>query len=162
MASHLHGRLALIAALVAGSTSCSAELDRRPFEALDAGRALDGREGLELYAPAAREAVLKGLEEQARYWGRGPEGTAELEELLAGHDASTEAGRAALHAALSAFVGRHAVMTETEMRPGLHELVVDGDAARAYHIGHNPGGEFREEVRFVRLDGRWFMTVPDR
>lgn len=136
-----------------------APVDDGLFAALVEERAPDGREGLDVYAPEDRDVVLNRLEEEARAWSRGPDATAELDGLLSSHDPSTDAGRSALFVALRAFVARNAVMTETHMLPGLHELRVDGDRASAYRIGENPGGEFRERVEFVRLNGSWYRTA---
>ena len=131
----------------------------RPFEALIEGQSLDGREGLELFAPSAWEQALQSAEDEARYWGRGAAPSAELEQILAHHDSSEE-GRIALYSELSAFTQRHLGMTETWMRPGLQVLQIDGDQATAQQIGENPGGKFRVELHFVRIDGQWYRDLP--
>ena len=143
-----------------GSEQLDDVVDTDPIHALAEGSATDGRTGLELYAPDARSAVVDASIEQARYWGRAPEGEAELEALLASSDRSTPEGEQALYVALGEFLGRHMVFTETAMQPGLHDLEVDGDRATGYRIGHNPGGEFREPVEFVRVDGHWYFAGP--
>lgn len=164
-----HRRLAVsrqlavsIGAVLLGLCSCSSQPAVVPdvFQALSEGRSLDGREGLELYAPEARAAALEQVERGARYWAPGSEATAELEELLASQDATTESGRIALYAALSSFLEQHLVFTESEVLPGLRGLKVEGDEATAYRMGHNPGGEFREDLRFVRIEGLWYLAAP--
>lgn len=152
--------LAVVAALAACAETSHTPVDDRPFVALVEGRALDGREGLEVYAPEARGAVLEDLEAEARYWAGDPEATAELERLLADGDPASEADESARYLALQSFVARNAVMTETHMFPGLRDLRVDGDRASAVRVGENPGGEFRERVRFVRVDARWYRAAP--
>ncbi len=128
------------------------------FEALVEGQALDRRDGLERYAPDARAAALESLIEEVRYWGRGPDEQDRLEQLVQRHG-DTEAGRIALYRDLLDFRAEVAVFTETHWLPGLRDLAFDGDSATAYRVGENPGGEFREKVRFVRIGATWYLDA---
>jgi hypothetical protein len=154
---------ALLLALALTGTACTAGASSAaPVAALEAlvdGTSLDGRTGLDVYAPDARAAAVESAIRQARYWGRSPDESARLEALLARH-ASTDEGRRALYRDLLAFNDEVVTFTETHMHPGLADVLVDGDRAVAFRVGVNPGGEFREEVRFVRIGPTWYLDLP--
>ncbi len=129
------------------------------LEALVGGRALDGREGLELYAPRARATALAHALDEARAWGGAPEQQARLDEILARDDGTAEMN-SAVYADLLAFQADVMVFTESFFHPGLDDVTFDGDSARAFRVGENPGGTFREELRFVRVDAAWYIDLP--